>query len=218
MKIGKEQLGMFAVAAVLFVGIAFLAWTQRPGADDNNASAGTASDDISDLRLGMIDLHSPNPGQLAPDFVLEDAQGNRVRLSDFRGTPVFLNFWATWCPFCIEEMPDMQLIQDQFGDQLVVLGVNNGETASVGQPYATDRVGVSYRLVYDPDERVVNGYNIPRYADELLHRRQRDHPRVPVRLPDPGTDAGEGSGRDGRGPGSAVTSICPPDSMILLSS
>ena len=160
MKIGKEQLGMFAIAAVLFVGIAFLAWTQRPGSDDNDASAGAASDDISDLRLGMIDLHSPNPGQLAPDFVLEDAQGNRVRLSDFRGTPVFLNFWATWCPFCIEEMPDMQIIQDQFGDQLVVLGVNNGESANVGQPYATDRVGVNYRLVYDPDERVVNGYNV----------------------------------------------------------
>lgn len=49
-------------------------------------------------------------GELVPDFVLQDAQGRSFQLSSFRGNYVFLNFWATWCPPCIEELPSMEAL------------------------------------------------------------------------------------------------------------
>ncbi len=62
---------------------------------------------------------------IAPDFTLEDPSGSRVRLRDFRGKIVFLNFWATWCIPCRTEMPAMKrLYQDLYGKGLVVLAVN----------------------------------------------------------------------------------------------
>lgn len=60
-------------------------------------------------------------GRVAPDFVLEDLEGRTWRLSDQRGKVVFLNFWATWCPPCREEMPDMEAL--------------HREMALLGQPF-----------------------------------------------------------------------------------
>ncbi|PIV85131.1 MAG: thioredoxin [Nitrospirae bacterium CG17_big_fil_post_rev_8_21_14_2_50_50_9] len=54
------------------------------------------------------DMVSIEPGKSAPDFMIKDLKGNAVRLSDFRGKLIFLNFWATWCPPCREEMPSIE--------------------------------------------------------------------------------------------------------------
>lgn len=64
-------------------------------------------------------------GQLAPDFVLTDLQGNAVHLSDFKGKKVFLNFWASWCPPCRAEMPHMQKFYEKYQSKdIVILAVN----------------------------------------------------------------------------------------------
>jgi len=64
-------------------------------------------------------------GKVAPDFDLPDLGDNYVRLSDFRGKVVFLNFWATWCKPCREEMPSMEVLYRNFKqDGLVVLAVS----------------------------------------------------------------------------------------------
>ncbi len=68
---------------------------------------------------------APRQGFLAPDFELQDIQGQAVRLSDLRGKPVLLNFWASWCPPCQAEMPDMQKVYDSYAARgFVVLAVN----------------------------------------------------------------------------------------------
>lgn len=60
------------------------------------------------------------------DFQAVDFEGNKVKLSDYKGKIIFLNFWATWCPPCREEMPDMQEIYDKYKDQdVVILAVNS---------------------------------------------------------------------------------------------
>ena len=65
-------------------------------------------------------------GQAAPDFSVSD--GDRtVTLSQFRGKPVVLNFWATWCPPCVEEIPSLVAMQKQLGDKVVVLAVSTDE-------------------------------------------------------------------------------------------
>jgi len=60
----------------------------------------------------------------APDFVLLDLNGNPVRLSQFRGRPVFVNFWATWCTACWPELPELVKLQNRHGDGLVILGIS----------------------------------------------------------------------------------------------
>ena len=68
-------------------------------------------------------------GQLAPDFEISTTDGRRVRLSDFRGRPVVINFFALWCTSCLTEMPEIKAAQEERGiDSFAVLAVNAGET------------------------------------------------------------------------------------------
>ncbi|TGB04658.1 peroxiredoxin family protein [Halobacillus salinus] len=63
-------------------------------------------------------------GETAPDFTLETLSGQTVTLSELKGQKVFLNFWATWCPPCKEEMPEMEKFQQEYGDEVTVLAIN----------------------------------------------------------------------------------------------
>lgn len=68
-------------------------------------------------------------GRPAPDFLLEDVTGRPVSLADFRGRPVIVNFWATWCPYCRHETPAHQAFLDRFGDRVAYVAVNLREPA-----------------------------------------------------------------------------------------
>jgi len=80
--------------------------------------------------FGIVWLQSskyepPKVGKAAPDFTLTDLNDKEIRLADFRGKVVFLNFWATWCKPCKEEMPSMEVLHKNFEkDGLVVLAVS----------------------------------------------------------------------------------------------
>jgi thiol-disulfide isomerase/thioredoxin len=82
---------------------------------------------------GDFDLGStPTVGEVAPDFELRTFDGETVALSDFRGQPVLLNFWALWCNPCIEEMPLIQARYQQHHPDLVVLAIEeSGNTIGV---------------------------------------------------------------------------------------
>ncbi|MCH8813794.1 MAG: TlpA family protein disulfide reductase [Chloroflexi bacterium] len=77
----------------------------------------------------------PSVGKLAPDFEISDFDGSRHLLSDFRGTPVYLNFWATWCIPCQIELPDLQILQERHEDDLVVIAVNRRESLDRAKSY-----------------------------------------------------------------------------------
>ncbi len=66
----------------------------------------------------------PEIGFKAPDFTLKDVNDNNVSLSNLRGKPVFINFWASWCPPCQEEMPFIQQAYEKYKDKVIFLGVN----------------------------------------------------------------------------------------------
>lgn len=76
--------------------------------------------------LASVACKTDKPAQIgtqAPDFTISDGQ-KTVSLSQFRGKPVVLNFWATWCPPCVEEVPSIVAMQKQMGDKVVVLAVS----------------------------------------------------------------------------------------------
>ena len=75
------------------------------------------------------DVGAVSRGLMAPNFTLPDMKGNKVSLEDLRGQVVLVNFWATWCAPCLEEMPSLQALYEKFSDRkLVVLGVNVNDT------------------------------------------------------------------------------------------
>lgn len=98
-------------------------------------------------------------GNLAPDFSLEAFDGQTVSLTSQKEKAVFVDFWAAWCPFCIDEMPEIEKIAQEFKDDLVVLGIHRTETENVktGEKFAQER-GVTYSLLKDTDGSVYKAY------------------------------------------------------------
>lgn len=103
---------------------------------------------------------------MAPDFTLTSSTGEPISLSDYRGKIVFLNFWTTWCKYCLEEMPDFQEAYEKYGDDLQILLVN------VTTDENTDREGVidwyeqfdyTMPMVMDEEGDVTSQFTIPGY-------------------------------------------------------
>jgi len=107
------------------------------------------------------DRAAPLEGRPAPNFVLADYDGRAVRLSDFEGKTVLLNFWATWCTTCEAEMPDMQLLAEENPDDLVVLAVNQAEGTGRAKAWSDDRGLTALTFALDTDEEVTRAYKLP---------------------------------------------------------
>lgn len=100
-------------------------------------------------------------GNLAPDFELTTLDGKSVKLSDFRGERVMLNFWATWCGPCRAEMPDMQKFHED--TDVVILAVNltmskKGELEKV--PLFIEEYGITFNVLLDEANEVANLFQI----------------------------------------------------------
>jgi thiol-disulfide isomerase/thioredoxin len=96
-------------------------------------------------------------GMAAPDFTLKNMNNNEVSLSDYRGQKVFLNFWASWCPPCRKEMPDMQKLHEKYGEEIAILAVNIGESKSTAANYMLEN-GLSFSVLLDTDKSTAQNY------------------------------------------------------------
>jgi peroxiredoxin len=101
----------------------------------------------------------PAVGRPAPDFTLTTLDGQPFRLSDLRGTPVVINFWATWCGPCRNEMPSLQAAATRFDGEIVVVGVDQGEDAATVQAFV-DELGVRFPIALDTEMAVGARYNV----------------------------------------------------------
>jgi peroxiredoxin len=105
-----------------------------------------------DLEVGIKE------GQLAPDFELKDLSGQKIRLSDYRGQVVLINFWATWCFYCRTEFPAIQAAYERNQEQaLVVLAVNVQDRRESVQEYARE-LGLTFPVLLDPLGRASGSY------------------------------------------------------------
>ena len=97
-------------------------------------------------------------GGEAPDFSLQTLDGERVKLSDFEGKKVILNFWATWCKPCREEMPDLQSIYKESDDDVVILAINMDAHNDVEG--FIDSYSVTFPVLLDENDQVSDMYQI----------------------------------------------------------
>ena len=113
------------------------------------------------LDTGVVTM--PNAGDVAPDFEYTLSDGTTHQFSALRGKRVLLNFWATWCEPCRDEMPDLQQAADTYRDTVVILGVNKLEPIAVIPPFA-DELKIRFLLIVNTKGDISNRYgakNIP---------------------------------------------------------
>lgn len=107
----------------------------------------------------LRELKRPVP---ASEFYLRDLNGELVRLDDFRGQVVLLNFWATWCPPCREEMPSMQRLYEAYRERGLEIVAVSVDTASPGEVQAfVDELGLTFPVLHDRDSMVSRLYSNP---------------------------------------------------------
>ncbi len=109
-------------------------------------------------------------GKAAPGFTLVDLQGKKVSLSDYKGHPVVLNFWATYCPPCKLEMPWFQELESQYQSRgLVVLGVDQDDGMAVKDvAAAAQKIGVTYPILM-PNSDISKSYQLGDYIPETFY-------------------------------------------------
>lgn len=105
------------------------------------------------------------------DFTLTDLQGKTWSMKDLRGKVVLVNFWATWCPPCRKEMPDLDALFHQFGEQgLVILAISD-ETAEKVKPFVEQR-NIGYPILLDTDRKLNNLFNVDSIPESFVYDRE----------------------------------------------
>ncbi len=117
------------------------------------------------FRLGLMPFQNRIPSE---DFMLTTLGGGQQALANYRGKMVFLNFWATWCPPCRDEMPSMQLLYDELSDEgLEIIAVNVLETEETVSAFVEEN-GFTYPVMLDGDGRVSLRYSVRAYPTSYI--------------------------------------------------
>ena len=124
--------------AVVLAGVAFFTFVPAP---EQSATA-----------QGRASVGAP-----APVVEMDTFSGEKLALSECEGTPVVLNFWATWCPFCVAEMPDFEKVSNAADGQVQFIGVNLQDDAGAADDLAGE-TGVTYLLTRDPQGVVYSAF------------------------------------------------------------
>ena len=146
----NKKVLILVLALVVLLAVAGAAYKAlSPGVQmDNLATGETVAADVPEGTEAAAD------DNLAPDFTVYDLEGNAHSLSDFRGQPVIVNFWASWCGPCKNEMPDFEEKYKEYGDTIQFLMVNltdgSQETVETAQGYI-DGQGYTFPVYFDTD-------------------------------------------------------------------
>lgn len=122
----------------------------------------TTDDTYDDTTDDTTDDTSENQKYAAPDFTVFDKDGNPVRLSDYKGKPVVLNFWATWCYYCKKEMPDFNEAYKLYPDvQFLMVNATDGvqETMETAKKYI-EKENFDFDVFYDTELQALNAYYV----------------------------------------------------------
>ncbi|SHG93304.1 redoxin domain-containing protein [Ornithinibacillus halophilus] len=151
---------------VITIMLGYAVWDFMDSDKNNNTSDATLEEDASNGSIDETGENDPDivigleKGNRAPDFELQTLDGDLVKLSDFRGSRVMVNFWATWCPPCRAEMPDMEEFYQN--KDVVILAVNLAETETSVDDIHTfvDDFNLSFPILLDEVTEVATMYKI----------------------------------------------------------
>ena len=156
---------LVAASAAVIIGLLVLwqagvLFQSDKAATDTGVAVLPANASIETPRTGSQSV-GLKEGDLAPDFEFSAFDGERHRLSEFRGRPVLINFWATWCGPCRVELPDLEtVLRRHTADNLAIIAVNNGERYGPANAYIEDIGVILTAYAYDPDAAVVRRYSV----------------------------------------------------------
>ena len=146
-----------AIAAPLLLAAGALVYvlTQRDGV------ASTPRASLIETPSGAVAEVGVQKGELARDFIAQAPDGALVRLSELRGRPTIINFWATWCTSCLAELPEFKAVQAEIGaDNLNIAAVNVGEGVADAQEFLDELKADAFRIGMDPTLVVADAYNV----------------------------------------------------------
>ena len=127
--------------------------------------------DSPQFSAAMSKLEAEDRNRQSANFALTDLTGKSWTLKDLKGKVVLLNFWATWCPPCRKEMPDLETLYRRFESEgLVVLGVDDEEASKV-RPFI-EQQGISYPILLDPGRKVNESFQIEGIPKTFIYDRE----------------------------------------------
>jgi len=150
--------GNIRIAAfyVLLITVLFAGCKEKPVADQGKSEENNAAADQAETG-NAAEYSELAVGDAAPDFEVELLDGTTLKLSDCQGQPVFLNFWATWCPPCIAEMPDIQKLYEAYSDKAVILAIDVGETKDTVSSFIEEK-GYTFNIGLDENLEIGKKY------------------------------------------------------------
>ena len=130
-----------------------------------------ASLDDEQFRAAMARLEADDKKREHAEFLLKDLAGKTWTFSELRGKVVLVNFWATWCPPCRKEMPDLETLYDRFSPQgLVILGISDEEAVKV-EPFIRERK-VTFPVLLDPGRKVNEAFVVEGIPKSFVYDRE----------------------------------------------
>jgi peroxiredoxin len=129
-----------------------------------------ASLDVPQFKAAMAKLEADDQRRQKVDFTLTDLQGKTWSLKELKGKVVLVNFWATWCPPCRKEMPDLNTLYQRFKDQgFVILAISDEEADKV-KPFIAER-NISYPVMLDPGRKVNELFQVQGIPKSFVYDR-----------------------------------------------
>jgi thiol-disulfide isomerase/thioredoxin len=154
------------VAAIVFTGLALALLTSpladRPGATNQRpgATAVIVGPQVEGLRIGDQAPEFTGTNSSGETVGLLDLDGNPISLAAFRGRPVWINFWATWCPPCQEELPILREMDEKYADDgLALVGISVQESTPADVKAYADRYGLGYTIGFDGTSAIFHTYH-----------------------------------------------------------
>jgi thiol-disulfide isomerase/thioredoxin len=141
------------VAAALALGSSIYALRRARSEQTGDAAAATAAD-------AKVIRFAKNP-EIAPPFLLHDIAGRIVSTADLKGKVVILNFWATWCPPCREEIPELVRLQAKYKDKLLIVGASEDDDGPLKVAQFAQQHGMNYPIVMATKELIDNYGGVP---------------------------------------------------------
>lgn len=150
-----KRVGMLSLVVLLLTSLSGCAVKSPETAKETETTSESETAEIN---------HEP---EAAPNFTLKDLDGKDISLSDYQGKFLLVNFWATWCQYCDEEMPDLMAFQEKHKDELTVLAINVGEDEKTIKAYM-DKKRLDLKVLMDIDSKVAESFVVSAFPTTFL--------------------------------------------------